>query len=67
MNSMVYSPTLEGKSTSAGQQIPPHLTEPEGSSLCSEEPVTGSYQEPDVSNPHPYTLLLMANTELFLI
>jgi len=30
--------------------------EPEGSFMCSQEPATGPYSEPDESNPHRHTL-----------
>jgi hypothetical protein len=33
--------------------------EPEGSFLCSQEPATGLYSEPDRSNPHPPSLFLL--------
>jgi len=32
--------------------------EPEGSSLCSQEPATGPYSKPDASSPHHPTLFL---------
>jgi len=32
--------------------------EPEGSLLCSQEPVTGTYPESGESSPHPSNLLL---------
>jgi hypothetical protein len=32
--------------------------EPEGSLLCSQEPASGSYPEPDESIPHAYTHFL---------
>jgi len=32
--------------------------EPEGSLLCSQEPATGHYPEPDESSPHPQILFL---------
>jgi hypothetical protein len=32
--------------------------EPEALLLCSQEPTSGPYPEPDASNPHPLTLFL---------
>jgi len=29
--------------------------EPNGSLLCSQDPTTGPYPEPDASSPHPLT------------
>jgi hypothetical protein len=34
------------------------LWKPGCSSPCSQEPATGSYSEPDESNPHPPTLFI---------
>jgi hypothetical protein len=35
--------------------------EPEGSSLCSQEPETGPYPEPDKSNPQPYNFVRLVS------
>jgi hypothetical protein len=36
----------------------PSFTEPEGSLLYSQQPITGPYPEPDESTPHLSTLFL---------
>jgi hypothetical protein len=42
----------EATSCAATQELSQYFTEPEGSLLCSQEPFTGSYPEPEQSNPH---------------
>jgi len=48
---MEQSPSCEANSHLASQEVPPPFMEPEGLSPCSQEPTTGSYPEPDESNP----------------
>jgi hypothetical protein len=40
------SPSLEAANCAVIQEIPSNFKEPEGSSLCSQEPSTGPYPEP---------------------
>jgi hypothetical protein len=44
--------SLEASSHSASQETPPSFMKPQGSLLCSQEPATGTYPEPDESSPH---------------
>jgi hypothetical protein len=50
------SPSWEAANCAATQKIPSNFKEPEGSSLCSQEPSTGPYPEPDRSSPYHHTL-----------
>jgi hypothetical protein len=48
------SPSWEAANCPAIKKIPSNFKEPEGSSPCSQEPVTGPYPEPVQSSPyHP--------------
>jgi hypothetical protein len=39
-----------------GQEIPSRVMEPVGSLMCSQEPATKPYTEPQKSRPQPHTL-----------
>jgi hypothetical protein len=45
------SPSWEAANCAAIQEISSNFKEPEGSSLCSQEPSTGPYPEPDQFSP----------------
>jgi hypothetical protein len=49
---MEHSPSSEADCRSVSQEIPCAFMEPEISLVCSQEPVTVLYPEPDESSPH---------------
>jgi len=51
---MVQSPSLEAKWFTAGQEIPPHFMEPEGSLPHSQASATCPYSGPAQSSPYTY-------------
>jgi hypothetical protein len=65
------SPSPEAANCEAIQEIPSNFKEPEGSSLCSQEPSTRPYPEPVWSSPHhshpisPRSILILS-THLLL-
>jgi len=54
---MEQIPSCEASSRSISQNPPP-LMKPEGSLLCSQEPATGPYFNPDDSSPRLPNLFL---------
>jgi hypothetical protein len=45
-------PFLRSRQLCSHSRTSQHFMEPEGSSQCSQEPITGSYPEPDRPSPH---------------
>jgi hypothetical protein len=57
-NCTKQSPSWEGSSLSATQQMSTHFRETEGSLPCSQEPATGLHHELDKSGPQLPQLFL---------
>jgi hypothetical protein len=63
---MEQSPSWEAKTSSASQEILPHLLEPEGSSPYSQEPATCPYPEADWSSTCPPSNLSQVHFNIIL-